>query len=181
MSVQVCGSWTGLLTELRICRLNAPSLGARSCDNAPMKVLNLQCQQAHLFEGWFASEDDFQYQQSQGLVQCPICSDSRVEKLPSAPRLNLGANPVVAGEAQPAKSVMSQVHSQITSMVRQWVEKTEDVGDRFTAEARKMHYGETEQRSIRGKASLEQAAELIEEGIDVMPLPMPEHLKKTLQ
>lgn len=146
-----------------------------------MKVLNLQCQHAHSFEGWFASEDDFQSQLSRGLVQCPVCSDSQVDKLPSAPRLNLGATETEHSTALQAKPATTLVQSQIMNMVRQLVEKTEDVGERFSAEARKMHYGEAEQRSIRGKASLEEAAELIEEGIDVLPLPMPEHLKNTLQ
>lgn len=146
-----------------------------------MKVLNLQCQHAHAFEGWFASEEDFQTQLASGLVQCPVCADSRIDKMPSAPRLNLHAGGEPPQQPQKPEEKLSQVQAQFMSMVRQLVEKTEDVGERFTDEARKMHYGEIEQRNIRGRASMAEAAELIEEGIEVMPLPLTENLKNTLQ
>ena len=68
-----------------------------------MKVLDLQCRQGHVFEGWFASEDDFQGQKQRGLVQCPLCGDDHIEKRLSAPRLNLGARaPAAADTTVPA-------------------------------------------------------------------------------
>src|SRR5438045_5533830 len=72
-----------------------------------MKVLNLQCTQRHGFEGWFGSEDDFQGQLARGLVECPICGDTGIAKLPSAPRLNLGASEPQPASAQPKRDVMT--------------------------------------------------------------------------
>ena len=145
-----------------------------------MKVLNLQCSHAHAFEGWFASEDDFQGQLARGLVECPLCGDAQVAKLPSAPRLNLGA-------AEPAKKqeVVAAPNAQMQAawmqLVKQVMANTEDVGERFAEEARKIHYGESEERGIRGQASREETQELLEEGIGVLPLPIPKGLKGPLQ
>lgn len=145
-----------------------------------MKVLDLQCSAQHQFEGWFASEDDFQGQLARGLVECPMCGDTAVAKKLSAPRLNLGA-------AQPAakQEVMTAPDAKLQAawlkMVRHVMANTEDVGERFTEEARKIHYGESEERGIRGQASPEQRQELLEEGIGVLPLPIPKALKEPLQ
>jgi hypothetical protein len=171
-----------------------------------MKVLNLQCAHQHSFEGWFASEDDFQSQLSRHLVECPMCESKSIEKMPSAPRLNFGAQPLAApasdaslrgpkSSGAPAAShemapVASDQPDASTSAVatgqadflkalRQLVANTEDVGKRFADEARRMHYGDIEARSIRGQASAREAVELLEEGIEVMPLPSA--LKETLQ
>ena len=146
-----------------------------------MKVLNLQCGHGHGFEGWFASEGDFQDQLARGLVECPLCADVQVSKLPSAPRLNLGAS-----EPQPARQeVVSAPNAQLQAawmqMVRQVMANTEDVGERFAEEARKIHYGEADDRGIRGQASREETEALIEEGIPVLPLPVPKGLKGPLQ
>lgn len=172
-----------------------------------MKVLNLQCAHQHSFEGWFASEDDFQSQLSRGLVECPMCADKSVQKLPSAPRLNLGghssadvasqSNQVVPSQAPPLKSDESlrenttamgasagQSHTEQAAFLkalRHVLARSEDVGARFAEEARRMHYGELEARSIRGQTSAREAVELMEEGIEVMPLPMLPGLKETLQ
>ncbi|MBC5767148.1 DUF1178 family protein [Ramlibacter albus] len=145
-----------------------------------MKVLNLQCSSGHAFEGWFASEDDFQGQHARGLVECPMCGDQHVQKLPSAPRLNLGA-----AREEPKREVMATpdaaMQAAYLKMVRHVMANTEDVGERFADEARKIHYGESEERGIRGKASREQTEALLEEGIGVMPLPIPDALKGPLQ
>jgi hypothetical protein len=164
-----------------------------------MKVLNLQCAHQHAFEGWFASEDDFQNQLSRGLVECPLCADRAVQKLPSAPRLNLGAHEAAPAPARvgagataqaapvPAQTDSHQAASEVPvpaaflRALRHLVANTEDVGERFAEEARRMHYGDTAVRSIRGQASLKEAGELLEEGIEVMPLPLPPALKETLQ
>ena len=159
-----------------------------------MKVLNLQCvRQRHSFEGWFASEDDFQDQVARGLLECPLCGTKDVQKLPSAPRLNLGA--VREREMVPAAgTVRSHPGPSTTEMIapvrpgyeatvlralRELVACTEDVGEQFAQEARRIHYGETERRNIRGRASAREAMDLLEEGIEVMPLPAA--VKDTLQ
>jgi hypothetical protein len=145
-----------------------------------MKVLNLQCSNSHSFEGWFASEDDFQAQLGRGLVECPLCGDSAVSKMLSAPRLNLGASfpetrQDVANIPEPA------LQAAWMKMVRHVMANTDDVGERFAEEARRIHYGETEERGIRGQASAEETEALLEEGIGVLPLPMPKALKGPLQ
>ncbi|MDQ0607289.1 hypothetical protein QFZ83_001460 [Variovorax sp. W1I1] len=150
-----------------------------------MKVLDLRCTHGHGFEGWFASNEAFETQLSSGLVECPVCGDTAIVKLLSAPRLNLGNAKASAAEAAPAAA--SQVPAQLSPearwmrAVREVIAKTEDVGDRFAEEARKMHYGEAEERGIRGQATPEQTEALLDEGIAVMPLPMPAALKETLQ
>ncbi len=153
-----------------------------------MKVLNLQCVQGHGFEGWFGSEDDFQDQLGRGLVECPLCGDHGVQKLPSAPRLNLGASapavPAAAAASAQQDVVLSPEQAMQAAwmkMVRHVVANTEDVGQRFPEEARRMHYGETGERAIRGQASAEEAQALVEEGIGVLPLPIPKALKGPLQ
>jgi hypothetical protein len=179
-----------------------------------MKVLDLQCQHAHSFEGWFGSEDDFQSQLVRGLVECPLCGDATITKKLSAPRLNLSgsrevavahqATDSVAGRALsteagnsessngPAKDqtkdpVMQamlqdpQFQAAYLHMARKIMANTEDVGNQFAEEARKIHYGEAKERGIRGQASHDERMELLEEGIDVMPLPLPKALKEPLQ
>lgn len=170
-----------------------------------MKVLNLQCGQQHSFEGWFASEEDFQSQLTRHLVQCPLCNDSAIVKMPSAPRLNFGnhAAPLPAAgstssnaagaAAMPAESASTALtvfdtdaggaeqQALFLKALRHVVANTEDVGDRFADQARAMHYGDAEQRSIRGQTTQREAIELLKEGIAVMPLPMPAAFKETLQ
>lgn len=145
-----------------------------------MKVLDLQCSAQHQFEGWFASEDDFQGQLSRGLVECPVCGDTAVAKKLSAPRLNLGA-----AQPQTKQEVMTAPDARLQAawlkMVRHVLANTEDVGERFTEEARKIHYGESEERGIRGQASREETQALLEEGIGVLPLPIPKAMKGPVQ
>ena len=149
-----------------------------------MKVLNLACSHQHVFEGWFGSEDDFVAQCGRGLVECPVCGDASITKKLSAPRLNLGAT---RPEAQPAHDValadQPEQAMQLAwmAMARRIVANTDDVGDKFAEEARRIHYGEAKERGIRGKASAAETEALIDEGIAVMPLPLPESLKGRLQ
>jgi hypothetical protein len=156
-----------------------------------MKVLNLQCAAQHSFEGWFGSEADFQSQMLAHQVQCPLCGSVQIHKLPSAPRLNLSnaSAPSPLATTAPEEVVTAPmdlaavqgVQAQMLHAVRQLLASTEDVGQRFAQEARKMHYGETQVRNIRGQASAQETAQLLEEGIDVLPLPLPDALKSTLQ
>lgn len=149
-----------------------------------MKVLDLQCGGMHVFEGWFASEDDFASQLARGLVACPMCADTTVTKKLSAPRLNLGH----ARDPETMRDVVVAPDKTDTglqdawmAMARRVLANTEDVGERFAEEARRIHYGETGQRGIRGKASQAETEALLDEGITVMQLPLPDVLKGQLQ
>ena len=146
-----------------------------------MKVLDLRCANGHGFEGWFGSEDDFLDQNGRGLVECPMCADRVVSRLPSAPRLNLsGAREPAAPPAkvEPAAADLQALWMQV---VRHAIENTDDVGERFAEEARRIHYGEADARGIRGVASMQEREALHEEGIEVMSLPIPPALKGPVQ
>jgi hypothetical protein len=155
-----------------------------------MKVLNLRCSNGHGFEGWFGSEDDFLDQNGRGLVECPMCADRVVTRLPSAPRLNLSgarepappvqpkAKPGPATQGAPAAADLQALWMQV---VRHAIENTDDVGERFAEEARRIHYGEAESRGIRGQATPEERHALLEEGIEVLALPIPAALKGPVQ
>ena len=146
-----------------------------------MKVLDLRCAHDHRFEGWFASEEDAQSQISRDLVQCPVCGDHAVSRLPSAPRLNLSGATAREGSAKPAQPAAAPVTLQALYMkaVKQVLAQTEDVGDRFAEEARRMHYDEAPERGIRGSASPDEVQALAEEGIETFPLVVPAALKQT--
>ena len=151
-----------------------------------MKVLNLQCSHGHGFEGWFASNEAFETQLAGGLVECPMCGGKEVTKMLSAPRLNLGAgkdaaSPEQEQAQQQAQRDAAQQHGRWLRAVRELIASTEDVGDRFADEARKIHYGEVKERGIRGQATREESAALAEEGIAVMQVALPASLKETLQ
>jgi hypothetical protein len=203
--------------------------------NFVMKVLDLHCPQEHQFEGWFASEDDFQSQNARGLIECPMCGAQEVRKSLSAPRLNLlssrssrtqglsrdparlshdagavggeggagamsnssaqvGSAPPQASEggaqdtATPALShamqdnthrhlVQHQLQAHWLKVVQQVLANTEDVGSQFASEARNIHYGEAEERNIRGQVSADESMALLDEGIAVVPLMVPASLK----
>jgi Uncharacterized protein conserved in bacteria len=152
-----------------------------------MKVLDLRCAHDHRFEGWFASEEDAQSQISRDLVQCPVCGDHAVTRLPSAPRLNLSGAaeraPTPRAPAPQAQEAVPQAAQVLQSLylkaVRQVLAQTEDVGPRFAEEARRMHYDEAPERGIRGTASPEEVQALAEEGIETFPLVVPDALKQT--
>ena len=167
-----------------------------------MKVLNLRCAHQHSFEGWFVSEDDFQAQLVGGLIECPLCSDKGIYKLPSAPRLNFGADqvgsqtrnaatgnaPLENARARGTDAVLDvsagaslAEQAAFLTALRRVMTNTEDVGERFALEARRMHYGEIERRSIRGQANVREVLDLLDEGLDVVPLPLVPGVKETLQ
>lgn len=138
-----------------------------------MKVFNLKCEHGHEFEGWFKGHDAFEDQRSRGLLSCPLCDSHAIEKALSAPRLNLSTS-MASGES-------AQALAQALKLVRDLLESSEDVGDRFAEEARAMHANETPMRSIHGQTSVETARELVEEGIAVVALPFVAPLKSSLQ
>lgn len=131
----------------------------------------LSCDNGHAFEGWFGSADDFDRQQQMALVSCPTCGSAHVAKRLMAPSVSTARKKerrqelvVQAGQ----KEMMTKLR-EIVSTIRA---NSEDVGERFPEEARKIHYGETEQRGLIGRASADEVRELLEEGVEVAPLPV---------
>jgi hypothetical protein len=152
-------------------------------DNARMKVLNLSCAHGHSFEGWFASDDDFQSQFERGLVECPLCSDKTITRLPTAPRLNVSKarDPALVSAESTNAAVPMTMQAAWLRAVQHVMAHTDDVGERFAEEARRIHYGEVDERAIRGRATLDEAQALQEEGIAVLALPVPAALKGPVQ
>ncbi len=159
-----------------------------------MKVLDLRCGDEHAFEGWFASEGDFVAQHERGDIACPMCGSVEVHRLPSAPRISMhrgmaapATRPTAPGvnasseTPSTAMTMQATMQAQWLRAVRHVLQSTEDVGERFAEEARKIHYGESEERGIRGKASRADAEALHAEGIEVVSLPIPDALKGPVQ
>jgi hypothetical protein len=143
-----------------------------------MKVLDLRCGAGHGFEGWFASEDDYGSQRERGLLDCPVCGDAQVMRLPSAPRLNLSgarapAQATPGADAPAAETVMHRhpAAARFAEAVAELLRNTEDVGPRFAEEARRIHYGEIDAKAIRGQATPTERDALSDEGIEVFTLP----------
>jgi hypothetical protein len=140
----------------------------------------LRCAEGHGFESWFRDSDAYEAQLAAGVVACPVCGSARIEKQIMAPAVAVkddavkgegarrepaGAPVVALGEREAAlRAMMRQLRREI-------VENSDDVGERFPEEARRIHYGETDPRSIRGRASAEEAKALHEEGVEFMPIP----------
>lgn len=141
-----------------------------------MITFNLHCEKDHEFEGWFSSGADFDRQRESGLVECPMCGSRKIEKALMAPAV------AVSRDVDPQRSLAldpekREMMRKLREMVKAVRENAEDVGDRFPEEARKIHHGESEARGIIGKASGEEARALVEEGIEIAPLPeFPEDL-----
>jgi hypothetical protein len=143
-----------------------------------LKVFNLKCDTGHLFEGWFGSHEDYDQQQSRGLITCPLCQSAHIEKMPSAPHVSVGRGRELAPAPQSTHDVMAGAGEEIAQMqalvlqrMREFVRAAENVGPRFAEEARMIHEGETDDRPIRGTASAEEQQELAEEGIAFVAVP----------
>jgi len=140
-----------------------------------MVIYDLQCPSGHAFEGWFRSADDFQNQSASGQLQCPVCADSGVIRVPSASRISRGAKrtpePSSARDAGNAPGP-SQRREFARALHRFVATHFENVGDDFAREARRMHYGDSEERAIRGEATASEVRELHEDGIAALPLPV---------
>lgn len=144
-----------------------------------MIVFDLLCAGGHRFEGWFASAADFASQNERQLVSCPSCGSAHIERVPSATRANLGAQPPKVDkkpEKTPdmeGKDPFAIAQMLYSRMLDELITKSEDVGKQFPEEARRIHYKEAPARAIRGQATPEQHDELVDEGIPVMRLPVP--------
>ena len=143
-----------------------------------MIVFDLKCSNDHEFETWFPSSDAFDKQRKAKKVVCPICGDAKVDKALMAPSVS-GTKKKGEKAVHLSSKAEEQVGKYMTALkeIREEVEKNSDyVGDKFPEEARKIHYGETEERGIHGEASDEEAEELVEEGIDIQKVPwVPTH------
>ncbi len=138
-----------------------------------MIVFDLTCGHGHRFEGWFASADDFERQSKAVLVRCPVCDDASVVRLPSA-KVHVGRATIDAprtDQETETESTITGVPDELVRKLREIVRNTENVGNRFPEEARKIHYEEVPSRPIRGQASKDEADALREEGIDFTTLP----------
>ncbi len=128
-----------------------------------MIVFDLRCQtDGEVFEGWFASSSDYSDQIERRLVQCPFCGSADVEKAPMAPRVS-SAN---GADASKPLAELAELQTRILS-------NSEWVGEALPETARAMHHGEVERRPVHGEASAEEARSLMDEGIPVVPLPLP--------
>ncbi|MCO5064864.1 MAG: DUF1178 family protein [Rhizobiaceae bacterium] len=130
---------------------------------------SLVCDSAHEFEGWFRSNDDFDTQKKRGFVDCPHCGSTRVEKALMAPAVS------TARKQEKIALAMGEQQRRVMAEMKAFAERVKAdadyVGDRFADEARKIHFGETDARGIYGEATVEEARELAEDGIEFLPLP----------
>ena len=139
-----------------------------------MIIFDLLCGNGHAFEGWFASGAEFDRQKEARLVSCPVCDGSDIERRPSA-KVRVARAPAAKPAPAPVTAARGEaiagLPAELLAKLREVVRNTEDVGERFPEEARKIHYDEAPPRSIRGQASREEAEALAEEGIDFSQLP----------
>ena len=143
-----------------------------------MIIFELACRADHRFEGWFASADAYEQQESGGRLECPVCGSHQVVKIPHAKiSVSQAAVPPVLSEepaaAFPSPATPQERFQAVAALVQRVIAETEDVGAAFPEEARRIHYEEAPSRAIRGVASLAETRELLDEGISVLPLPVP--------
>jgi len=155
-----------------------------------MIVFDLHCEHGHRFEGWFGSSSDYEEQCGRGLVTCPECGSGKVAKAPMAPAVPAKGNsgrsiaaPASAAETQPAsntplsnKEMPAEVQKALQELAKaqsKALKSSTYVGDSFAEQSREMHYGERDEAPIHGKASVEEARALVDEGVPVAPLPFP--------
>ena len=145
---------------------------------------SLRCERGHAFESWFQSSSAYDSQHKRGLVACPMCESTKVDKAIMAPRIarkgksKSAPGPVTAPAEDTASTslVMAPQERELLSKLRELrdhvLKNADDVGKKFPEEARKMHYGDIEQRAIYGEATTEEARSLVDEGIEVAALPV---------
>ncbi|WP_181704482.1 DUF1178 family protein [Chthonobacter rhizosphaerae] len=147
----------------------------------------LSCDKGHGFDAWFRSAADFDAQAERGLLSCPHCGSTSVAKGLMAPRVRTGeaaepsAPTPVPAEAPtvpaPIQAMLStpegrEIIGRLRELKTRLIENSENVGSRFAEEARRIHYGEAPERAVHGQATAEEARELVEEGVGILPLPI---------
>ncbi len=130
---------------------------------------SLICDATHEFEAWFRSSDDYDTQVKRGLVSCPVCHSQKVGKALMAPAVSTGRKRETMALAADAEQ--KRIAAAMIELARKMRENADYVGDKFAEEARKIHFGETEQRGIYGEATFEEVNALVDEGVDLLPLP----------
>ncbi|HSO05974.1 MAG TPA: DUF1178 family protein [Pelomicrobium sp.] len=133
-----------------------------------MIVYDLVCGLDHTFEGWFPDARDYLEQRERGLLECPVCGDRGIERRPSAARINLGV-----ADPSAAPPVTTRPPEPLVQFANWIMRNFEDVGARFPDEARRIHQGEAPDRRIRGQASRQEVESLVDEGVPILPLPLP--------
>ena len=137
-----------------------------------MIVFDLECINGHSFEGWFDDKKDLENQQEQGILQCPVCETTSVEQKLSL--ISIKRSSGSSNQAQQARRANQEMVAEFTEKFTEYVEKNyEDVGNSFSKEALKMHYGTTENRNIRGTTTKEEDKVLTKEGVPVLKIPIP--------
>lgn len=138
-----------------------------------MIILDLTCEDDHTFEGWFQSLDTFDRQLEAGLIECPHCGSSDIRRVPSAVHVAKSSEPERSSENRmPVIGLQADALAAYRQLLGKIVASSEDVGKAFASEARKIHYQEAPERSIRGEASPEECEALRDEGIEVIRLPV---------
>jgi hypothetical protein len=136
---------------------------------------DLICEKGHEFDAWFSGIDAYDQQRKRGFVECSQCGSNRIEKQIMAPNVGVRSNKSPSEQTRmmtpPADPRLQAMMTMMREMRRQVEANAQDVGDKFVEEARKIHYNESDKRGIYGSATLEDARSLLEEGIEVMPLP----------
>ncbi|MEM1317005.1 MAG: DUF1178 family protein [Pseudomonadota bacterium] len=131
-----------------------------------MIKFSLACEKDHVFDAWFSSSEDFDAQKKRKLVECPFCGSTQVDKTLMAPSVSTARQ-----QANALETMRNYVAGELKKVRDHVTENFEDVGERFPEEARKIHYGESEARGIYGAASKPEVESLIEEGVEIAPLP----------
>ncbi|AGF46724.1 hypothetical protein CDSE_0399 [Candidatus Kinetoplastibacterium desouzaii TCC079E] len=140
--------------------------------NMAIKVFDLQCNNKHVFEGWFNSHNDYEEQNSHRMIECPICSSSIITKRLSSPYINNKSNNTERTKStESQKDIIELTQAQIIKNLRDIIKKAEDVGNDFAKEARLIQTGESEKRSIKGTISQDEMQKLEEDGIEIIPIP----------
>ena len=146
---------------------------------------SLRCERGHAFESWFQSSSAYESQEKRRLVNCPVCGSAKVERAIMAPQIVSKKGKDIAAPAPAAATEVTapastplmmaqerELRAKLKELRDHIVKNADNVGERFPNEARKMHYGDIEHRPIYGEASPDEARSLIEEGVEVTPLPV---------
>ncbi len=151
-----------------------------------MIVVDLICEHSHRFEGWFAHSDDVESQKQRGLLICAICGSRDMRRLPSAPHFQRAGAGDERMEAQPGATAVTVATTMqepaagdaqhllqlLVKKLQETAARSEDVGEDFPAEVRRINFGDADDRSIRGQATAKDVASLLDEGIHVLPVPI---------
>jgi hypothetical protein len=147
-------------------------------------VIDLMCEHEHRFEGWFACSEDVESQQQRGLLVCAVCGSPNMRRLPSAPHVHRSSADQEPDHNRPRPETKSlettdapneaqHLLQLLVKKLRESAAQSEDVGEDFPIEVRRIHFGDAEERNIRGLATAQDVTNLLDEGISVLPIPIP--------